>query len=94
MNQLALAIKVEKTSQKQDILTWLHNRGTLTRMQAFTELGICELSSRIGELEKDGYSFGRKWLNGQAKNGRKWKVVQYSLSDTDRNCQSVPNGSR
>lgn len=78
--QMALAIKFERTTQKQDILEWLRVHGTLTRMQAFDHLGICELSSRIGELERDGYHFHRDRLHGEARNGRKWCITEYSLA--------------
>jgi hypothetical protein len=70
-------IPQEKSSQKNDLLDFLFRYGSITRMQAFTELGICELSSRIGELERDGWIFPRQWKDGRAANGRKWRVVQY-----------------
>lgn len=70
-------IPQERRTQKADILHFLNRHGSLTRMQAFTELGICELSSRIGELEKEGYHFPREWMDGRAKNGRRWRVVKY-----------------
>lgn len=77
MNQLALAIQHAKTSQKQDLLDWFATHGSITRIQAFNELGICELSSRIGELEQMGYVIPRKPKKGQAPNGRKWVVTEY-----------------
>jgi hypothetical protein len=48
-------------------------------MEAFTELGICELASRIGELEKKGYIFKKPWVKGKAKNGRRWCIKRYYL---------------
>lgn len=80
MNQLALKINIEKRTQKQDIIDYLRCNGSITRMEAFDRLGVCELSSRIGELEREGYRFNREWLDGEATNGRKWRVVQYSMA--------------
>lgn len=74
---IQLALKMEKTTQKQDILDYLFYHGSITRMEAFDKLGICELSSRIGELEKEGWIISREWLNGKATNGRKWTVMKY-----------------
>lgn len=68
-------------TQKQDILDWFRAHKTLTRMQSYTELGVCELSSRIGELERDGHKFHRKNVQGTAKNGRKYTITEYSLID-------------
>ena len=77
MNQLVLRLKEEKRTQKSDVLDYIHEHGSLTRMEAFTELGICELSSRIGELEKDGYRFKREPYHGTGRNGRKFVVTKY-----------------
>jgi len=74
---IQLALKIEKTTQKKDILYYLLMHGSITRMEAFDKLGICELSSRIGELEKDGWTINREWLRGKARNGRKWAVMKY-----------------
>jgi len=78
MNQTVLGfLPAERRIQKQDVLDWLNRHGSLTRMEAFIELGICELSSRIGELERDGWIIPREWMDGRAKNGRRWRVTRY-----------------
>ena len=76
---IQLALKIEKTTQKQDILNYLFSHGSITRMEAFENIGVCELSSRIGELEHDGWTIPREWLHGQAANGRKWSVMKYLI---------------
>ena len=65
------------TTQKIDIIEWLKSHGKLTRASAFYELGICELSSRIGELEAEGFKIPRKMIEVTARNGRKARVMQY-----------------
>jgi len=64
-------------TQKQDLLDYLSQHGQITRGQAFYELGIAELSSRIGELESDGYYIPRKRVIVRARNGRKAAVMRY-----------------
>jgi hypothetical protein len=64
-------------SQKADIIEYLREHGSLTRWEAFTYLGIAELSSRIGELTKEGFEIPRKSIEVTARNGRVAKVMQY-----------------
>ncbi len=64
-------------SQKADIIEWLKRHGTLTRAQAFRELGVAELSSRIGELETEGFEIPRKMIAVVARNGRRARVMEY-----------------
>ena len=45
-----------KLSQKERILLWFESHETLTRLEAFTELGIFEAPARISELKKDGHN--------------------------------------
>ncbi len=39
-------------SQRVDLIDYLNRQGSITRAHAFSELGIAELSSRVGELER------------------------------------------
>ncbi len=64
-------------TQKESVLIWLKTYGKLTRWTAFKELGIAELSSRVGELEGDGWLIPRKMISVKARNGRKVRVMQY-----------------
>lgn len=64
-------------SQKTEILAFIQNNGSITRSQAATR-HIYELSSRIGELEKDGWEFDRNDVTGRNRYGRKWRCTRYS----------------
>lgn len=64
-------------TQKTDIIEWLRSHGSLTRAEAFYELGVAELSSRIGELEAEGFTIPRQMISVIARNGRKTKVMEY-----------------
>lgn len=68
---------IKPKTQKQSVLYWLQTYGKLTRWTAFSELGIAELSSRIGELQQDGWLIPRKMIEVRARNGRKVRVMQY-----------------
>ena len=71
-----------RTTQKQEILQYVHKHGSITRAQA-AQLYIFELSSRIGELSTQGDDEGVRWgftrtpVHGK-RNGRAWRVIRYS----------------
>ena len=64
-------------TQKSDIVQYLKDKGSITRWEAFTYLGVAELSSRIGELTAEGFEIPRKTIEVVARNGRRVKVTQY-----------------
>jgi len=64
-------------TQKQLVMDHLNKHGKLTRATAFTELGVCELSSRIGEIEADGWLVPRAVVKVTARNQRTVKVMEY-----------------
>lgn len=64
-------------SQKTRVLQWLQEGKTLTRLQALTELGVFELSSRIGELQDDGNKIKVDMISVQNRWGEKCRVAQY-----------------
>jgi len=47
-------------SQRERLKTHLESGKSITRLSALTELGIFELASRVGELEKDGFEIQRE----------------------------------
>ncbi len=47
---------MNSNTQKQKILDHLVREGSITTMEAFTELGITKLTTRISELRRDGYN--------------------------------------
>lgn len=71
-------------TQKADLLRYLAKGHKVTRSTAFIELGIAELSSRIGELEADGWHIDRKRKTVTARNGRRCQVMEYSLDSAGR----------
>ena len=72
---------LEKMTQGEEILNFLKENGTITRLQAACELHIFELASRIGELKKKGYNITSKRVNARNKNGRKTHFNIYKLED-------------
>ena len=76
-----MARKRTKPTQKELVLRYLNDFGSITRIQSFLDLGVCELSSRIGELEEDGYKFDRKPMTLKNRYGVTVTVTEYSLKE-------------
>ena len=44
-----------KTTQAVRVLRYMEKHGSITQMQAFMDLGVMRLASRISDLKKMGY---------------------------------------
>lgn len=61
-------------TQHEAILKYLDDYGSITPMQAFEDLGITKLATRISELKKRGYSFDTSYVK---RTNRYNKPVSY-----------------
>ena len=68
-------------TQCERIIQYIKENGSLDRLQAFTELGIFELSARICKLEKQGYSFTKVRKTAKNRYGDTFSYVKYSFSE-------------
>ena len=66
-------------TQKERILKWLNDNGSITRAEAFTELGIVEMPARICELEQMGYEFSRETIAKKNRYGENVCFTKYTL---------------
>ena len=66
-------------NQRNRIIRYLKDFGSITAYEAVSELGILQLSSRLGELEKMGYSFERERLTRKNRYGEKVTFMRYSF---------------
>ena len=64
-------------SQRERLKQHFDSGKTVTRLTAFIDLGICELSSRIGELEKTGYPIDRTMIEVVNRYGETVRVMEY-----------------
>lgn len=70
-----------KTTQRDRVINFIRMYGSITSMEAFTELGITQLGARIDELQKEGYHFKKEWETGTNRLGEKIDYKKYSLVD-------------
>lgn len=65
-------------TQRDRILTYLEENGSITALDAVKELGILQLSARLVELEKRGYRFDKKQESSLNRYGEKVYYTRYS----------------
>lgn len=69
-------------TQKVRIISYIKQFGSISPIQAFMDLGITKLSTRIGELEREcGYSFIREKGTGKNRYGEPCHYTIYKLKD-------------
>ncbi len=67
-------------TQVEDLINYLKkwDHG-ITSFEAYSELGITQLTARLSEARKKGYEFEGQWEKRHARNGRPIKVKRYRL---------------
>ena len=68
-------------TQRERVLQYIRETGSITRMDAAVEIGCHELASRIGELEAQGYKFTKKTEKGKNRYGDPTHWTRYSLKE-------------
>lgn len=68
-----------KKSQNELVLDYISEFGSITILEAFRDLGITRLASRINDLSKMGYVFNRETEYGENRFGKKVHFTKYSI---------------
>lgn len=66
-------------SQRQLILNYLHDFGSISPMEAFRDLGITKLATRVSEMKKDGMMFKQELVSSKNRYGKTVQYMKYSL---------------
>lgn len=72
-----------KIPQKQRIINYIREFGSITSFEAYADLGITQLATRIKELKEEGYEFKTEWINSKNKYGEPISFKRYFLVDID-----------
>ena len=67
--------------QHERILGFLDEHGSITPMEAFTELGITKLSTRIGEMIENGISIEKQREKGKNRYGETVTFMKYTKGE-------------
>lgn len=67
--------------QHERILAFIESHGSITPMEAFSELGITKLSTRIGEMVESGISIEKHREKGRNRFGEKVNYMRYTKGE-------------
>jgi hypothetical protein len=68
-------------TQQQRVLDYLQSGKTITTLNAFNELGITRLASRIYELKEEGHIINKKMITVTNRYDEKCSVAEYYMGD-------------
>lgn len=68
-----------KTTQREKVLNYIRQFGFITSWQAYAELGVTQLASRVYELKEQGYMFKKTRVNTTNRLGEKTHYDEYRL---------------
>ena len=81
-------------TQCDKVIAYINNFGSITTMDAFMDLGITRLASRIHELTKRGYEFDKKYVHKKNRYGEPIHYLKYSLKESENGrAQDVCKGN-
>ena len=66
-------------TQRDAILQYIKDFGSITPMQAFADLGITKLATRISEMRKDGLDFKIEMVGTKNRYGKTVNFARYSF---------------
>lgn len=73
----------QKVTQRDRVIQYIRENGSITRAEGFSELGIVELPARICELEQRGYIFQRERIKKKNRYGDNISFLKYSLVESE-----------
>ena len=68
-----------KVTQQQLILNYIEDFGSITPMEAFADLGITKLATRISEMRKTGMRFKIESVKSKNRYGKTVRFAKYSF---------------
>lgn len=68
-----------KVTQQQLILNYIEDFGSITPIEAFTDLGITKLATRISEMRKAGMNFNISTVKSKNRYGKTVRFAKYSF---------------
>lgn len=65
--------------QSEQIMDYMSRFGSISPMEAFMDLGITKLATRISEMRKDGIPIGKKMEKNRNRFGKEIQYMRYWL---------------
>jgi hypothetical protein len=77
--------KEEFMNQRTQIIKYLEEFGSITSYEAYIDLGVTQLSTRLSELKEQGYYFTYEIEVKKNRYGKKVRFKRYKLGGTHEN---------
>ena len=71
-------------TQKELVLQYIADFGSITPMEAFGDLGITKLATRISEMRKEGKEFKIDMVKRKNRYGKPVRFARYSFPEEVR----------
>lgn len=71
-------------SQKQMVLDYIREFGSITPLDAFKDLGVTRLAAVIFELKEDGHCIHTERQHGKNRFGHDTRYARYSFGKDER----------
>ncbi len=69
-----------RVTQRDRVLQYIQDFGSITSWEAYRDLGITQLGARIFELKKRGYNFNTERVNTENRYGDRTHFDKYTLT--------------
>lgn len=70
---------MKQPSQRQRILAYMQDFGSITPMEAIFEIGCTKLATRVSELIREGHEIKKELVYGKNRYGQTIHYMRYRL---------------
>lgn len=70
-----------RPTQRQRVLDYMHDFGSITQHEASLDLGVSRLASRVSELKKMGYPIVSEYVPVKNRYGENCHVKRYRVEE-------------
>lgn len=71
----------KRPTQRQRVLDYMHDFGSITQHQASLDLGVSRLASRVSELKKMGYPIVSEFVPVKNRYGETCHIKRYRVEE-------------
>lgn len=71
-------------TQSERIVEYIKMFGSISPLEAFRDLGITKLATRISEMRKQGMEFDQEWVKSKNRFGENVFYMRYYLPKGDK----------
>ena len=68
-------------NRAERVLEYMREFGSITPMEAFSDLGITKLATRVSELKRQGYEFDQEVVQTKNRYGENAHFMKYRLKE-------------